>query len=139
MTDTRTDPINAALTLAPTPEPGADVTADTWIRHYAALALAAYATNRIECRNLPPNPQPGSRPDIGYLALLGSSATAAAAALMYTEDYAPEVIWGLTPEVGAFNGEWEEWLADVLVRRGINPADIDPDLDPADFTPAVAA
>ncbi|MEU8023774.1 hypothetical protein AB0B88_16315 [Micromonospora haikouensis] len=138
MTDqTSRSPFNAALNLAPQPETREVATADSWVRHYAAIALAAYAQQRAEFRTLPANPVPGSRPELGYLGLLAVSATAAAVTLLHTEDYAPGLIWDLTPEAGALNGEWEEWLADVLVRRGINPGHIDPDLDPADFANAV--
>ncbi|GGM26916.1 hypothetical protein GCM10011608_09630 [Micromonospora sonchi] len=134
-TMTPIDLINQANKIAPIPAVENDATRTAWIRHYAALALAAYAALRAETSDLPRNPQPGSRPDIGYLAVLANSATAATAALDDSGD-APNLIWDLTPEAGALNGEWEEWLAEVLVKRGINPGHIDPDLDPADFTPA---
>lgn len=132
MTDTAVALLNKANSLAPAPATRDDATNHAWIRHYAAQGLAACAAIRVECRNLPRNPEPGSRPDIGYLGLLGQASMAAAVALLGPLD-APARIWDLTPEAGALNGESEEWLTDVLVRYGINPADIDPYLDPADF------
>jgi hypothetical protein len=125
-------PFDAADNLAPVPDSRDDATNHAWIRHYAAQALAAYATLRAECRNLPRNPEPGSRPDIGYLSMAAQASTAAAVALLGPLN-APSMIWELTPEAGALNGEYEEWLTDVLVRYGINPAHIDPDLNPDDF------
>ena len=112
------------------------------MRH-AAQALAAYATFRAEVRSLQPG-QP--RPDLGYLILAAVASTTAVAALVAPDAYhpgddynhadTPNLIWDLTPEAGALNGEYEEWLAEVLVSYGINPGEVDPDLDPADFAPA---
>jgi hypothetical protein len=127
---------NVACDLAPLPATREDATRHAWVQHYAATALAAYATLRVECRTIAPNPEAGSRPDIGYLSLLANAATSAAVALLGAID-APGLIWDLTPEAGALNGEWEEWLAEILVRYGINPGDIDPNLNPADFAEAV--
>ena len=131
-------PINAAERIAPAPATRENATRAAWVRHYAAQALACWATFRAETRNLTPNPEPGSRPDIGYLALAAVSSTTAVAALT-TANGVPELIWDLTPEAGALNGEYEDWLTDVLVRHGINPADIDPDYNADDFTAALAA
>jgi len=138
MTDTTTEtPFNAAHRLAPCPATREDAaTKHEWVRHYAAQALAAHAVLNAECRDLPPNPVPGSRPNIGYLAMLAQSSMAAALAFLGPLD-APTRLWDLTPELGALNGEWEEWLTDVLVRYGVNPAHIDPAYDAADFAGAV--
>ncbi|MDH6460139.1 hypothetical protein M2302_000290 [Micromonospora sp. A200] len=130
-------PINTANRIAPAPATREGANRETWAKHYAAQALACWAAFRAEIRSLTPNPEPGSRPDLGYLALAAVASTTAVAALTDQTDYAPTLIWDLTPEAGALNGEWEEWLADVLVRYGVNPGHIDPDLDPADFTEAV--
>ncbi|MFG2046162.1 hypothetical protein ACGFIW_01860 [Micromonospora sp. NPDC048935] len=138
MTDTTTEtPFNAAHRLAPPPATRDAATRDAWVRHYAADALAAYATFRDAIRTVTPTTAGGSRPDLGYLTLAATAATAAAAALTDRTDYAPELIWDLTPELGALNGEWEDWLVDVLVRRGVNPGHIDPAYNPADFAEAV--
>ncbi|MGN9802039.1 hypothetical protein [Micromonospora sp. L32] len=134
MTTTVESPINAAERIAPAPATREDATRGPWVRHYAAQALACWATFRTEIRNLTPNPEPGSRPDLGYLALAAVSSTTAVVALTQPID-APSLIWDLTPEAGALNGEYEDWLTDVLVRYGINPGHIDPDLNPADFAP----
>lgn len=130
--------LGAAEQVAPAPTSREAATREAWIRHYAAQALAAYAEFRDRIRTIEPNPQPGSRPDLGVLSLIATTSTAAAVGLIYTEDYAPGLIWDLTPEAGALNGEWEDWLDDVLVRHGVNPADIDPHLNPADFAVATA-
>ncbi|MFC3504828.1 hypothetical protein ACFOOK_28205 [Micromonospora krabiensis] len=137
-TVTDTNPLNTADRLAPAPETRDDATKHAWVRHYAAQALAALAVLNREYSNLPPNPEPGSRPDIGYLSLLAQSSMAAAVAFLGPID-APTLLWDLTPEAGALNGEWEEWLVEVLVRYGVNPGYIDPAYDPDDFTEALAA
>lgn len=133
MTETES-PIDAAERIAPTPANRDDATRHAWVRHYAAQALACWATFRAGIRDLTPNPEPGSRPDLGYLALAAVSSTTATVALMGSD---LSRVWDLTPELGALNGEYEEWLTDVLVRYGINPGHIDPDLNPADFEQAV--
>ena len=61
-----TDLINTANRIAPPPTGRGDATRDVWVRHYAAQALAAYATFRHEIRDLQPGAKPGSRPDLGY-------------------------------------------------------------------------
>ncbi|MET8278248.1 hypothetical protein [Micromonospora sp. NPDC005174] len=133
MTDTIIDPFHASANLAPAPKTREAATREAWIRHYAAEALAAHAKFRAEISTLPHNPAPGSRPDIGYLILAATSATAAAVALTEPTSDAPELIWDLSPELGALNGEWEEWLVDVLVRYGVNPGHIDPAYSADDF------
>lgn len=132
------DPFDAAHRLAPTPDTPEEATRANWIRHYAALAVAAHVAFRAALRTIGPNPEPGSRPDLGYLIAIAVASTAAAAALADPGN-APELIYNLTPEAGALNGEDLDWLDETLVAYGINPADIDPDLDPADFAAEVAA
>lgn len=132
------DPFAVAEQLAPIPATREQATTQAWIRHYAALSLAAFAALHQEVANLPPNPQPGTRPDIGYLSMIGVTALAAAHA--HTGSDARADLWDLIPEAGALNGEWEEWLAETLDRHGINPADIDPRYNSGDFnTPSRAA
>jgi hypothetical protein len=129
--------LNRAAELAPTPTSRGHATRGAWIRHYAAQALAANVTLRHTIHDLPANPQPGSRPDIGYLAALANAATAAAAALTAASPdpaRAARLIYDLSPDAGALNGEWDDWLNETLVVYGINPADIDPDLSRDDFT-----
>lgn len=131
-------PFESADRVAPEPTSRTGATNSAWIRHYAAQALAAWAALSNETRNLPRNPEPGSRPDIGYLAMAAVASTTAAVALA-RPDIAAGLIWDLTPEAGALNGEWEDWLTEVLVEHGINPGDIHPGLDPADFASRVAS
>lgn len=125
-------PFAIAERLAPVPGTREAATADAWIRHYAALALAGTAVFDDAVRTIPAGAAPGSRPDIGYLATMVNAAIAAAYAFQHIEDYAPG-LWDLTPEAGALNGEWVDWLAETLDRYGINPADIDPRFVAADF------
>lgn len=125
------NPFEVAETLAPLPE--RDAAPDQWARHFLALSFAAYADLYRTVRELPRLPRPGSRPDIGHLSVLGHTALAAAVALTHTEDSAGPAIWDLTPEAGALNGEWEEWLVKQLDLRGINPADINPAYEAGDF------
>lgn len=137
MTDTTTEaPFDAADRLAPVPATREDATKHAWVRYYAAQALAALAVLNAECRDLPPKPKPGSRPDIGYLGMLAQSSMAAALAFLGPLN-APGLLWDLTPELGALNGEWEEWLTDALVRYGVNPGHIDPAYNASDFAGAV--
>jgi hypothetical protein len=129
--------LDAAERIAPVPETREQATTEAWVRHYAALALAAHVEFR---RALPPiGSKPGSRPELGYLVEIGVAATAAVVALTNTDP--AEVggeLWDLTPEAGALNGEWEDYLDGVLVGVGINPADINDYLDPAGFAAMVS-
>ena len=130
--------LDAAERLAPVPETRDEATKRAWVRHYAALGLAAWVEFR---RTLPPlgsESAPGSRPELGYLAEIGVAATAAVCALTLAGDAdMGGLLWDLTPEAGALNGEWEDYLIGMLAGMGINPADIDPALNAADFAEAV--
>jgi hypothetical protein len=121
-----TDFLNRAEELAPAPKLGADPA--EWVRHFAAQALAAYAAFRISERTEPAGPH------LGYLALLGTAAMAASVSLEAPSETAARVIWELTPEAGALNGEWIDHLADTLEAHGINPADLYPWFEAKDFT-----
>lgn len=121
-----TDFLNRAEELAPTPEDGEDPR--EWVRHFAAQAMAAYAAFRISERVEPAGPH------LGYLALLGTAAMAASVSLEAPNETAARVIWELTPEAGALNGEWIDHLADTLEAHDINPADLYPWFEAKDFT-----
>ncbi|MFC4146592.1 hypothetical protein ACFO0M_10025 [Micromonospora mangrovi] len=132
-------PFEAAHRLAPQPATRDTATRDAWIRHYAAEALAAYAVFQTEINaHLAAGPHAGSRLDLGYLILAAGAATTTAAALADPAD-APNLIWDLTPEAGALNGEWQDWLVETLVKHGVNPGHIDREYDPDDFADALAA
>lgn len=103
-----------------------------WNAHYAALALAAHAEFRAALDTLGSSPAPGSRPDLGYLMMIATSATAAVVALG-PQDHLGQRLWDLTPECGALNGEYIDYLADLLNKYGVNPADIYRWFDAADF------
>jgi hypothetical protein len=109
-----------ALRLAPQPATR-DAGLDEWQRHYAAVALAAWSEFRTTSGEGP------------LLALAGGLALSAAAALEPPRNHTARLLWDLTPEAGALNGEWEEWLAETLDRLGVNPADIHRDLEPGDW------
>lgn len=126
----------AAERLAPAPQRRDDATRDQWIRVHAANALAAHAAFRDAIETLPPNPERGSRPDLGYLMLIATSATAAALVLVVQDGDIGRHLWDLTPEAGALNGEYIDWLAETLDAVGINPADIDPTFEAAYFRSA---
>lgn len=117
-------PFDIAEHLAPVPDQGA--TADDWTRHYAALALAAWAAFHAAMGT-------DEARDLGYLSLIGTSATAAAIALTSPHDTAPDFLWDHTPEAGALNGEWEQWIVQKLDALGVNPADIHPSYVAGDF------
>ena len=119
------DRLNWAEVIAPIPATR-DAHVRDWIRHYAALGLGAYSA----FQDLLADPELHSADTIGYLTLVGQTATAAAAALL---DPRPWIQWDLTPEAGALNGEWEQWLTATLDDLGINPADLDDRYRPADF------
>ncbi len=125
------DPFTAAHRLAPVP--GEHATTDDWVRHYAAQALAAWTVFDRETRFLIGHPTQGDRPEIGYLSMLGVAATSAAVALTAPKGLAPRLLWELTPEMGALNGEWEEWVTETLDRLGVNPADINDEYVAGDF------
>ncbi len=126
---------NIADRLAPAPTTAEEATPAAWVRHYAATALAAHYVFRKSLGRLDPDsPVSATRPDLGLLVTIGTSALAAAVALLNDRETAAETIWNLTPELGALNGEWEAWLVDTLDEHGVNPADIDPDYEAADFT-----
>lgn len=128
----------AAERLAPAPSKPADSTPEAWIRHFAATGLAAHVAFRAALPTLKPDSEPGSRPELGYLVGMAVYATSAAAALSADSPAeAAELIYNLTPEAGALNGEWEDWLDETLAAHGINAADIDPDLNPSDYADRV--
>jgi hypothetical protein len=131
---------DAAERVAPEPTDRDTATVDQWVLHYCALALAAHTAFRDALRSLSPTPEGGSRPDLGYLVTVAVSATAAAIALTTPPAEVAGVLWDYTPEAGALNGEYLDWLDETLDRLGINPADIDHHLDTADFrSPSNAA
>lgn len=128
----------AAERLTPDPKTRDDATVEYWIRKYAALGLAAHTAFRDALDTLEPKPEPGSRPDLGHLSAIATSATAAAVALTghivgATGTAIDGELWDLTPELGALNGEYYDWLTETLDAMGINPADIDHHLDATDF------
>lgn len=134
MTDHETHPAFAAAErLAPEPTSRETATAETWTQHYAALALAAHAAFDAATRTIPSDPEPGSRPDLGYLITIAVASTATAVALTATPDEVAHALWDFTPEAGALNGEYVQWLADTLDELGVNPADLYPAFNGADF------
>ncbi len=134
------NPFAVAERLAPVPATQAEATTDAWVRHHAATGLAAFAEFDREVHGPPRTTEGGSRPDLGYLVGLAVASTHAAYAIDPDRADLPGALWDLTPECGALNGEWEEWLADTLDRHGINPADINPEYAAADFnSPAQTA
>ncbi len=126
-----TEPFARAAALAPQPEQ--DGTVQDWIRHLAAEALAAHTVFRSMLPRISSTPVPGSRPELGYIIGLAVASTSAAVALTTPTDKVARKLWNLTPEAGALNGEYLDWLVSTLDRLGINPADIDPAYSAADF------
>lgn len=124
------DLLNRAHDLAPVPETRDQATRDVWVRHYAAEALAAFAGFHAVTRDVR---RGDDRPDIGYLISLAVASMTAAFALSTADSDLPGQLWDLTPEAGALNGEWEEWLTATLDRLGVNPADIDDRYTAGDF------
>lgn len=133
MTDTidiRNTPFEVAHRLAPVPNESG--TTEDWIRFHAAQALAAWTVFDRDVKHLLGHPTQGGRPEIGYLAGLGVASTHAAVTPA-CPDETPAILWQLTPEAGALNGELEGWIVDMLDRLGINPADINDQYVAADF------
>jgi hypothetical protein len=127
---------DVANQLAPEPLTRDDATAQKWSTHYAARALAAHSAFRAATRSAFTSGQPASRPDFGYLTEIATAATAAAIAFDTGDRHeAADELWDYTPELGALNGEYIDWLADALVDAGINPADLHPWYSAADFNP----
>jgi hypothetical protein len=133
MTDTIHPAFAAAERLAPEPASRDTATVEAWTRHYAALALAAHSAFDAALRTVPRDPEPGSRPDIGYLIAIAVASTATAVALTATPDEVAHALWDFTPEAGALNGEYVDWLAETLDGLGVNPADLYPAFNGADF------
>lgn len=117
--------MNRAEELAPLPEVGAEPV--QWVRHFAAEAMAANAAVRLLIGK-------GRPAELAYLSMLAHAAMAAAVALDAPAETAARVIWELTPEAGALNGEWVDHLADTLEAHDINPADLYPWFEAKDFT-----
>jgi hypothetical protein len=136
---TPADYLNAANRLAPEPETRAAATPEAWVRHYAALALAAHAAFRSTLPGLGPGAVPVTGPDLGYLMGIATSALAAVCALTLGPAMAARRIWDLTPELGSLNGQEVDWLAELLADLGINPADLYPWFDADDFPVAGSA
>jgi hypothetical protein len=134
MTTTTVGHFDIAEQLAPVPATREEATTEAWVRHYAAVALAAHAAFVDALHTLAPSPEPGSRPDLGYLTQIANSSTAAAHALLVLNGAEEDELWDLTPEAGALNGEYIDWLAEVLAAAGINPHDLYPAFEAADFT-----
>lgn len=126
------NPFAVAEHLAPVPS-SPDVDSDDWVRHYAALAVAAWAVFHRETQQIPANPEPGSRPDIGYLATLGVASAHAGIAINTQREFVANELWLYTPEQGSLNGEVEDWAVRTLDTLGVNPADIDDRYTAADF------
>jgi hypothetical protein len=119
-----TDFLNRADELAPSPDnPHARPT--DWVRHYAAQAMAANAAFRVAERTSP-------GPALGYLSALEVASTHAAMAID-SHSWTTRDLWEVTPEGGALNGEWMDYLAEVLVKHDINPADLYPWYRASDF------
>lgn len=132
MIDVNHDPFEAAERLAPLPD-DRNAPIDDWVRYHAATALAAWTVFHHETRTIPRNPMPGSRPDIGYLSALGVASVHAAAACNTVAAVRSGLLYDLTPELGALNGEYEDWAAQVLDDLGVNPSDINPAYVAGDF------
>lgn len=127
-----TNPFVTAERVAPLPN-DPDASREEWARHYAATALAAHVAFLAVLKTVPERPEPGSRPTLGHMAAIMTSAAAAACALVTAPEKVARWLWNLTPELGALNGEYIDWLAETLDNFGVNPADIDPAFNPADF------
>ncbi len=132
------NPFTAADRLAPHPATEQASTVEVWARHYAAQAVAANAyLRRVLHEKFTGD---GEVPDVGFIVGTATASTAVALALTTPRDEIGAELWSVSPELGALNGEWEDTMDDLLDRLGINPADIDPDLEPGDFTsPSVRA
>lgn len=133
------NPFAVAERLAPVPATREQATYAAWIRHHAAVGLAAFTEFQRAMFARLDNPTAEPAPHLGYLTALGVAAMHAAVALAGDRSDTPERLWDLTPEAGALNGEWEDWLVKVLDQIGINPADINPDYNAADFRSPVRA
>lgn len=135
-----TDPINLlnnAEELAPVPATKEEATREAWVRHFCAQAMAAYAGAHHLMSTSSPK-EHGKQ--YGALVLMAVASTSAALGLTTPPEDLPHRLWRFTPECGALNGEWEEWLADTLDRFGVNPADVDGRYDAAHFrSPSVRA
>lgn len=127
---TPVDLLNRAEELAPVPVTKEQATKEAWVRHFCAQALAAYAgAHHLLCTSSPK--ERGEQ--YGALVLMAHASTSAALGLDTPSEDLPHRLWRFTPEAGALNGEWEEWLADTLDRFGVNPADVDDRYNAADF------
>jgi hypothetical protein len=131
----------AAEKLGPVPYNADDATPQAWLRHYIATALAAHTAfyAALPPPRTVPADQVGSKPELGYLMMIATSATAAAQAIDaviagdVTADKVAAAIWKLTPNCGALNSEYVGWLMERADQLGINPADLDFRLNAADF------
>ncbi len=131
------DLLNRAAEVAPQPaeKDGPDVR-QAWARYFAAIALAADSAVRMMVSDrfgMTAEERSGKHPELGYLAMLAHGATSAAVPLLTDPAEHLELLWSLTPEAGALNGEWSEWLTERCVELGVNPAELDPFLQASDF------
>jgi hypothetical protein len=128
-----TDPFEVAERLAPQPD-NRFAAEREWYRYFAARGLAAHAAFRAAL-------SAGSAgADLGYLAEIGMLATSAALLLDVPEgEHRSALLWDFTPEAGALNGEYVDHLASNLDDVGINPAEIYPWFEAADFATPLSA
>ena len=121
-----TDPydlLNRAHELAPMPT-SPDAPHQDWTAHYAAIATAALAGFRLAER---------TSPDLGYLIQIHISSSAAVI-LLSAENQADAL--AMISELLVDTGTSEEMLTiltNILDAHGINPADLYPWFEAADF------
>lgn len=127
-----TDPFEVAERLAPQPD-NRMAPEREWYRYFTARAMAAHAAFRSRLMGDPSS-------DLGYLAEIGMLATSAALLLDVPEgEHRSALLWDFTPEAGALNGEYIDHLAQSLDDAGINPAEIYPWFEAADFSTPMSA
>ncbi|MDD4866197.1 MAG: hypothetical protein PHQ28_03425 [Mycobacterium sp.] len=133
--------------VAPFPASRGDFIAENLLRWYAARAASHHAATRETChRVIADGPSKAVAQQMHRNTEAGGANLAAALLLHLIMAKAPDLaaeaadlLWAVTPEHGALNGEWEDVAYALLRRHGVAEGHVVIAADPIDLTETQAA